>query len=97
MDITTEPIQKPLAARRHPRLHAGMKEPSMHTEPLSLNITLSPDLAAALESFIEREHPDLTPEEALRLAFRDWATARGLVPSMDAGLRPEQLNASNDG
>ena len=74
-----------------------MKELSMQTEPLSLNITLGADLAAALESFIEREHPDLAPEEALRLAFRDWATARGLVPSMDAGLRPEQLNASNDG
>lgn len=97
MDTTTETTEKPLAARRHPRLHAGMKELSMHTGPLSLTITLNADLAAALESFIEREHPELTPEEALRLAFRDWATARGLVPTMDAGLRPEQLNASNDG
>jgi hypothetical protein len=33
---------------------------------------------------------------AIVAAFRDWAAARGLVASTDEGLRPDELNASND-
>ena len=65
--------------------------------PLSLTVTLPSDLAAALDTFVVRERPELSPEEALLAAFREWATARGFVPSADEGLRPEQLHASNDG
>jgi hypothetical protein len=62
-----------------------------------ITLELSPDLAAALDRFIERDRPEMSRAEAMAAAFREWATARGLVASADDGLRPEELNASNDG
>jgi hypothetical protein len=58
---------------------------------------MSPDLIAALDRYIAGEQPTMTRPEALRAAFRDWATGRGLVESADEGLKPGELNASNDG
>lgn len=63
----------------------------------ALTLNLSPDLAAALDRFIEREHPEMARSEAIVTAFREWATSRGLVATTDDGLRSEELNASNDG
>jgi len=71
--------------------------PQTDLQPEELTLELSPDLAAALDRFIEREHAVMTRSEAMAAAFREWATARGLVASADDGLRPEELNASNDG
>lgn len=66
-----------------------------HREVLS--IELPADLSAALDRLVERDHPGKTRGEALVAAFRDFATARGLVAGADEGLRPDELNASNDG
>ncbi|KAB2955736.1 MAG: hypothetical protein F9K19_10545 [Rhizobiaceae bacterium] len=55
------------------------------------------ELSSALDRFIERDHPEMDRSEAIVAAFRDWATARGLVANADEGLRPDELNASNDG
>lgn len=62
-----------------------------------LAIELSAGLSSALDRLVERDHPDLTRAEALVAAFRDFASAHGLVPTADEGLRPDELNASNDG
>ena len=62
-----------------------------------LTLDLPADLAVALDRFIDREHPEMARSEALVTAFREWATSRGLVATTDDGLRPEELNASNDG
>ncbi len=63
----------------------------------TITLALPPELSAALDRFIERDHPEMARAEAIVAAFRDWATARGLVASVDQGLRPDELNASNDG
>lgn len=43
--------------------------------------------------------PDTSRPEALRIAFRDWAIANGYLrhDTANEALRPDQLNASNDG
>lgn len=73
---------------------AGRKGPR-RSETISLK--LPADLAAALDRLAERDHPGATRADALVAAFRDWATARGLLAGADEGLRPDELNASNDG
>lgn len=47
---------------------------------------LSPDLRAALERFITEDRPDLTLQEAIIFALRDWATGCGLMESPRNGI-----------
>jgi hypothetical protein len=62
---------------------------------------LSPALIAALDRFIEEQHPGLSRAAALAIAFQEWAATRGyLAPESDVEdqgtIAPEDLNASND-
>ncbi len=59
-------------------------------------LELPPELSTALDRLIERDSPEMHRAAAIVAAFRDWAAARGLVASTDEGLRPDELNASND-
>jgi hypothetical protein len=68
-----------------------------HRPAETLAIELPAALAAALDRLVERDHPELTRAEAMVAAFRDFASAHGLVATTDEGLRPDELNASNDG
>jgi metal-responsive CopG/Arc/MetJ family transcriptional regulator len=61
-----------------------------------VQVRLQPDLLRALDRFIAEEAPDVSRPEALRTAFKDWAVAHGYLHSGDEGIRPEDLNASND-
>jgi metal-responsive CopG/Arc/MetJ family transcriptional regulator len=61
-----------------------------------VQVRLQPDLLAALDRFISEEKPDVSRPEALRTAFKDWAVAHGYLHPGDEGIRPEDLNASND-
>lgn len=63
----------------------------------TLAVDLPAELSAALDRFVERDHPDLTRAEALAAAFRDFASAHGLGATADEGMKPDELNASNDG
>lgn len=62
-------------------------------------VRLQPDLLKALDRFIAEAKPDTSRPEALRIAFKDWAVANGYLgfDETDDGLRPEELNATNDG
>jgi len=62
---------------------------------LQISVRLEDDLLSALDRYA-KEQGELTRPQALRAAFRDWATAHGYVASADEGRRPEDLNASND-
>lgn len=43
-------------------------------------VRLQPALLTALDRFIAEDHPGISRPEAIRVAFRDWAIARGLLP-----------------
>lgn len=55
-----------------------------------------PDILAAIDRFIAAKMPGATREEALLAALREWAGRHGYLPVHQEGLRPEELNASND-
>jgi metal-responsive CopG/Arc/MetJ family transcriptional regulator len=61
-------------------------------------VRLSGDLLRALDRFIE-EHDGLEDRpQAVALALREWAHAKGYLREPgDEGLRPEDLSAANDG
>lgn len=62
-----------------------------------IGVRLHPDLLGALDRFITEERPDTSRPEALRIAFRDWAISHGYITAAEReGIRPENLNASND-
>jgi len=63
---------------------------------LLIGVRLQQDLLSALDRFVAKDYRAMSRPEALRIAFRDWATAHGYVSSTDEGKRPEELNASND-
>lgn len=62
-----------------------------------VEVPLSADLVVALDAFTA-DHPGVSRPEALATAFRDWAIGRGyLRPDIaQEGIRPEELNATND-
>ena len=64
-----------------------------------VGVRLQPNLLIALDRFIADTKPDTSRPEALRIAFRDWAIANGYLrhDAADEALRPDQLNANNDG
>lgn len=61
-----------------------------------ITVTLDAGLLAALDHVIATKAPGTTRAEALRMAFAHWAAERGYLPAEQAGIRPEDLNASND-
>ncbi len=70
--------------------------PKALPKPLELSITLEAELVLALDRFIAEVGVELSRPEALRSAFRNWAVAHGYLHPGDEGIRPEDLNASND-
>lgn len=72
------------------------QRPSGTIDGERITVTLDAALLAALDHFITTKAPGLTRQEALRKAFAHWAAERGYLPAGQAGIRPEDLNASND-
>ncbi len=65
----------------------------------NLTRALPNDIVAALDRFSAMEGAGMTREQALLTALRTWALSRGLLKTEEGGgegLRPEQLNATND-
>lgn len=58
-------------------------------------VRLQPDLLDALDRFIAGRQPGMSRPEALRVAFRQWATEHQLLPGAE-GIKPQDLNAAND-
>lgn len=81
----------------HGRMNSTPSPESADDAEIAVCAAMTPELVAALDRYIAGEQPTMTRPEALRAAFRDWATGRGLVESADEGLKPGELNASNDG
>jgi hypothetical protein len=63
---------------------------------IELRINLEAQLIFALDRFIAEMGADISRPTALRIAFQDWAVAHGYLRPGDEGIRPEDLNASND-
>lgn len=59
-------------------------------------VRLQPDLMEALDRFIAGQEPGMSRPEALRFAFRQWATEHHHLPGIQEGIRPQDLNAAND-
>ncbi|MBN7763636.1 hypothetical protein JYP52_21075 [Nitratireductor aquibiodomus] len=65
----------------------------------TLSVTLPANIIAALDRYVSTQDQGITREDALISALRDWAMQNGLLQSGmngDEGLRPDQLNATND-
>ncbi|KPH82194.1 hypothetical protein [Bosea vaviloviae] len=64
----------------------------------TVTIALEEAELAALDRSIRHAMPALTREQALSRIIAHWARAqlRAGHPEIDQGLRPEELNASND-
>ena len=45
-----------------------------------IGVRMPPDELALLDRFIAEQKPDMSRPEALRYAFKDWATSQGLLP-----------------
>ncbi|PPE79658.1 hypothetical protein C3941_11180 [Kaistia algarum] len=60
---------------------------------------MAPDLLGALDRFAAEGGRSLSRPEALRIAFREFALARGYIrpASSDEGTRPYDLTSDNDG
>ncbi|CAN0656120.1 hypothetical protein [Nitratireductor sp. OM-1] len=78
-----------------------MKQENEKQETLS--VTLPANIIAALDRYVstqdQGQNQGITREDALISALRDWAMQNGLLQSGmngDEGLRPDQLNATND-
>lgn len=70
--------------------------PKTPPKPADLHVKLEPELVLALDRFIAEVGIDISRPEALRSAFKNWAVAHGYLHPGDEGIRPEDLNASND-
>lgn len=64
-----------------------------------VGVRMPPDLLEALDRFARDDGRSLTRPEALRVAFREWASGRGLIAAgpRDEGKRPDELTSDNDG
>ena len=65
----------------------------------TLSVRLPANIIAALDRYVSTQDQGITREDALISALRDWAMQNGLLQSGmngDEGLRPDQLNATND-
>ncbi|MDJ1464951.1 hypothetical protein [Nitratireductor sp. GZWM139] len=64
-----------------------------------MSVTLPANIIAALDRYVSTQDQGISREDALISALRDWAMQNGLLQSGmngDKGLRPDQLNATND-
>lgn len=56
-----------------------------------------PRIEQALQAFIT-DHPEMSERhEAIVAILTNWFTSHGYLPSNQEGIRPENLDASNDG
>lgn len=64
-----------------------------------IGVRLQPELLIALDRYIAREMPGASRAEAIRYALRQCLVSHGITtgPIEDQGLKPEELNAENDG
>lgn len=63
----------------------------------AVTIQLGDAEIAALDRHIGASHSDRTREQILAEIVADWAARQAQKPGeIDEGLRPEELNASND-
>lgn len=61
-----------------------------------VTVELDPRLAAVLDRLVADGRYGGTRHAALRAAFKEWADHHGYLPLDQEGIRPEDLNASND-
>lgn len=68
--------------------------------PIAVTITLGEAEQAALDRYIRETNAALTRTQALAAIVSEWALAHageaGDRPDIDEGMRPNELNASND-
>ncbi|MBZ7920394.1 hypothetical protein LAC81_01160 [Ensifer adhaerens] len=61
-----------------------------------MNALYTDKIETALKHFIA-DHPGLqTRDEAIIAILENWFTSHGYLPPQQEGLRPEDLDASND-
>ncbi|WP_104665033.1 hypothetical protein [Ensifer adhaerens] len=61
-----------------------------------MNALYSDKIETALKTFIA-DHPGVrTREQAIVTILESWFTSHGYLPPQQEGLRPEDLDASND-
>ncbi|WP_075292455.1 hypothetical protein [Pararhizobium arenae] len=61
-----------------------------------MTASFEPRIEHALQSFIS-DHPGMTSrEQAIAAILENWFTSHGYLPSDQQGIRPENLDASND-
>lgn len=61
-----------------------------------MNTLYTDKIETALKSFIA-DHPGMqTRDQAIIAILENWFTSHGYLPAGQEGLRPEDLDASND-
>ncbi|MCK3775918.1 hypothetical protein MZK49_04130 [Ensifer sesbaniae] len=61
-----------------------------------MNALYTDKIETALKSFIA-DHPGMqTRDQAIIAILENWFTSHGYLPPQQEGLRPEDLDASND-
>lgn len=50
----------------------------------------------ALQTYINDHQGSLTREQAISTILENWFASHGYLPPQQEGLRPEELDASND-
>lgn len=58
-------------------------------------VVLDADLLQALDRYAREQGPGTSRADALREVVRAWAREKGYLPDGE-GIRPENLNATND-
>ncbi|MBS9720110.1 hypothetical protein JYU29_05335 [Tianweitania sp. BSSL-BM11] len=66
------------------------------SEAKTLTITLTPELATALDRYMAESNAEQSHALAVTQVVREWAMSKGYLDGSDEGLRPDQLNAAND-
>lgn len=65
--------------------------------PVTLTVPLGEEEIAAIDRYIDSHRPGRSRAEAVAEIVALWAASQGSRPSSpDEGMRPEDLNASND-
>ncbi|MCA1489334.1 MULTISPECIES: hypothetical protein [Sinorhizobium/Ensifer group] len=50
----------------------------------------------ALQTYVNDHQGSLTREQAISAILENWFASHGYLPPQQEGLRPEELDASND-
>lgn len=65
--------------------------------PATITVAFGNEELAALDRYVAQRAPSYTREELVAQILAEWAKAQSVAPaSADEGLRPDELNASND-